>query len=218
MQHLIASYLSQKKECSLPLLGKVAITINPASVDEGNLMLNPPARKLHYDQKDDYLTDEFVDYVAEMENVSHVVAEERINNWCLTAKMKLDEGEKIQITSMGTLQKSGSGQIFMQGKNGLPLYQPVGVHKVIHESDEHAVLVGDKERTTTQMNAYFATTTKEKSRNKFYIWPLLLAGICLIFLFFYFSSFSFTTSGIGDKQHVSIRESPVQYTVIHLSN
>ena len=105
MQDLIASYLIQSKECHLPLLGSFAIMQVPALLDIANKKIVPSTDEIIFSEKENYLPEGLKNYVSNLYNDSSYEAEERINNWCLDAKMKLDSGGKINFNSVGTLQK-----------------------------------------------------------------------------------------------------------------
>ncbi len=114
MQELIASYLIQKRECHLPLLGSFAIKQQPASLDVADKMITPPTDEIIYNENETYLPDGLKNYVSHLQHIQLHEAEEIINNWCLNAKMNLDSGEKIIFNSIGTLQKDPAGNMLFQ--------------------------------------------------------------------------------------------------------
>ena len=94
MQALITSYLVQKKECNLPLLGHFRIKTKPADFEKANEQIFPPTDEILYSEfaaqsfsGPDYLYIGLQKYYAEE-------AENKINNWCHDAKEKLDSEKK----------------------------------------------------------------------------------------------------------------------------
>jgi nucleoid DNA-binding protein len=122
MQELIASYLIQKKECNLPLLGHFRIKAKPAQLDIANKEIFPPSDEILYNEFADNLSPDLISYISVRKNLLHDEAERRINEWCTYAKEKLDSGEKIIFNSIGILQKDGAGNIFFQSTNGIGFY------------------------------------------------------------------------------------------------
>ncbi len=213
MQDLIASYLIQSKECHLPLLGNFTIMQVPALLDIANKKIVPSTDEIIFSEMENYLSEGLKNYVSNLYNVSGYEAEERINNWCLDAKIKLDSGGKINFNSVGTLQKSPVGNIFFQSQKPINFYEPVTAERVIHKNAEHAVLVGDKETTSVVMNEFYredASTSKEKSWK---IWAVILSVICLLALLFYFSSHKFSEKGIANPSVIPVQQPSATYSV-----
>jgi hypothetical protein len=214
MQKLIASFLAQKKECSLPLIGKIRIIQGPAESRLTDFQIVKPEREVVFDPKDDYLSDEFIDYVSYKNHITKENAEEIVNNWCLNSKMKLDGGERINCKSFGWFQKGEDGYVKFFNRNELNLYEPVHSKKVVHELDPHAILVGDKETNSAEMNAYFEEKSREDHGKIMKLWVPLLIGIAILILILYFLGKSFSVSSIGNQVGIPLEEIPTQYSIL----
>ena len=129
MQALITSYLIQKKECNLPLLGHFRIKTKPADLDKANKQIFPPTDEILYSEFAANLSGDLITYISHLQNITRDEAEGKINNWCHYAKEKLDSGEKIIFNSIGSLQKDAVGNIFFQRKKGFSFYEPVSAEK-----------------------------------------------------------------------------------------
>src|SRR5580693_6480891 len=95
MQALITSYLIQKKECNLPLLGHFRIKIKPADFEKANKQIFPPADEILYSEFGGNLSGDLITYIANQQNITPDEAQWKINNWCNHAKERIDSGEKI---------------------------------------------------------------------------------------------------------------------------
>lgn len=208
MEDLIASYLVQKKECALPLLGNFRIATMPASLDIVNKQLFAPSDEILFSESGDYVTEGLIAYISNLDKVSLNDAEEKINNWCLHTKVKLDAGEKIIFNSVGSLQKNAAGNIFFQRKNGVNFYEAIPAERVIHKNAEHAVLVGDKETTSAAMNEFYSDENVKEKKATWKIWSIVLLAISVLFLFFYFYTHQFSETGIGNHSSFPVQESP----------
>jgi nucleoid DNA-binding protein len=214
MQDLIASYLVQKKECILPLLGSFKIQSSSASLDIADKKIHPFKNEIIYSESADYLSPGLITYVAKVQNINYALAEEEINNWCLHTKMKLDSGEKINFYSVGNLRRNDAGSVFLESETGVNFFEPVPAERVIHKNEEHAVLVGDKETTSAAMNEFYKED--ENVVEKRVTWrtgAIVLAAVCLLMLLFYFSSNKNSETGFGNNSSFPVQQPAATYYV-----
>jgi hypothetical protein len=75
--------------------------------------------------------------------------------------------------------------------------QPVVAEKVIRVKAEHIVLVGEKEKTSVEMEEYFAGSPAKKN----YSWliAIILTVLAVMFIGWYFSEKGFLTSSAGNQ-------------------
>ena len=75
--------------------------------------------------------------------------------------------------------------------------QPVTAEKVIRVKAEHTVLVGEKEKTSVEMEEYFAGSPAKKN----YSWliAVILTVLAVMFIGWYFSEKGFSTSSAGNQ-------------------
>jgi nucleoid DNA-binding protein len=208
MQALITSYLIQKKECNLPLLGHFRIKTKPADFEKANKQIFPPTDEILYSEFAAKLSVDLITYISHVQNITRDEAELKINNWCHDAKEKIDSGEKIIFNSLGSLQKDAVGNIFFQRKKGTSFYEPVSAERIIHKNVEHPVLVGDTETTSGVMNEFFKEDLVEK-KTWWKIWAIVLLAVSLLVLVFYFYTHEFSPTGIGNQASFPTHEPPV---------
>ncbi len=214
MQELITSYLVQKKVCSLPLLGSFRIKTKPAELDIANKQIFPPTDEILFNENaGNNVVPDLIEYVSNLLHISAEEAEEKTASWCSETKQKLNSGEKIIFDSVGSLQKDAVGNIFFQRNKQDNFYEPVIAERVIHENEEHAVLVGDKETTSSVMNEFYREEVVA-TKSTWKIWAIVLLAISLVVLFFHFYYHSITTSGIGNQFSFAIEEPPASYQAI----
>ncbi|MEO8765212.1 MAG: hypothetical protein ABI416_13030 [Ginsengibacter sp.] len=209
MQALITSYLIQKKECDLPLLGHFRIKTKPADFEKINKRIFPPTDEILYSEFAARLSPGLLSYISRLENITPVEAEAKINSWCLHAKEKIDLGEKITFDSMGTLQKDAVGNIFFQRKSGFNFFEPVSAER-IQKNDAHPIVVGDTETTSTVMQEFYK---QEKVQNweRWKMWSIILLAISLVILAFHFYMHRFSQTGIGNRASLSTESPPASY-------
>ena len=203
MQDIITSFLVQTKECSLSGIGKFRIVTTPAELDIANKKMFPPTDEILFTGKPDNTSEELVKYIAHKKNITKKEAEEKLKNWYESVKEKLNAGEKITFQSVGSLQKNASGNIFLHSQKPLNFFEPVAAHRVIHKNAEHAVLVGDRETTSSVMNQFLQEEEIVK-KSTWKIIAIILLAIALAILFIHFYTHSFTFSATGNQ----IKHSP----------
>jgi len=198
MQDLITSFLVQTKECNLPGIGKFRIITTPAELDIASHQMSPPKDEILFTGKPEKNYEELTRYIAYKKNINEKEAEQQFKTWCESAKEKLNEGEKIIFASIGSLQKNASGNIFLQSQKLLNFFEPVAAGRVIHKNAEHAVLVGDRQTTSSAMNQFFQADEIIKD-SRWKIMAIILFIIALIVLFFHFYNHSFSISATGNQ-------------------
>lgn len=196
MQDLITSFLVQTKECSLPRIGKFSIESTSVEMDNVNKKAFPPSEKLVFSGRPDQHTEELVKYISYKKNSSEIESAEKLKRWCEETKEKINQGEKITFTSIGSLQKNTSGTISFEPENNFRFFEAVNAERVIHKNEEHAVLVGDRETTSSVMNQFLNEEEIVKnSRWKIAAIILFAIAVIVLFIHFYIHSFSFFSTG-----------------------
>jgi nucleoid DNA-binding protein len=211
MQELITSYLVQKKECDLPLVGHFRIKTKPAEYDRTNQQMFPPTYEILYSEVAEKLSADLVTYVSTLQSISPDEAEAKINSWCHLTKEKLDSGNMVIFDSLGSLQKDAAENIFFRGKNAGNFYEPVSAQRVIHKNAEHPVLVGDKETTSVVMNEFYRDDPAQKKPwwAKWNVWSIVLLFISVIILVVHFYVHRFSETGIGNQSSFPAQDPPV---------
>ena len=213
MEKIIASYLVQKKECSLPGLGHFRIITKPAELDVANKELFPPTDEITFKEEEVHLRKDLVSYISLKQGIHEIHAAENINNWCINVKDKLDAGEKIYFESVGNLQKNAEGNIFFHKKSEFMMYEIVPAERVIHKNEQHSVLVGDRETTSAAMNEFYREDGIVNKKPWWKIWAVVLFILPLLILIIHFSTHHFTTSGVGNQMHLAPEFPPILYEI-----
>jgi nucleoid DNA-binding protein len=209
MQAIITSYLIQKKECNLPLLGHFRIKSKPADFEKSNQRIFPPTDEILYSEFAAKLSGDLLTYISARESITVNEAEEKINNWCDYARKKIDLGGKIIFDSLGSLQKDAVGNVFFQRKKGFGFYEPVSA-ETIQKNGGHTLVTGDTESSSVTSNEFYREE-KIKKRTWWKIWAIVLTAISLIILVLHFYLYKFSETGIGSKASIPIQAPPASY-------
>ncbi len=212
MRELIASYLVQKKECKLPGLGSLSLASQSASLDIANKEFIAPKNEIQFLPGDAHIENEFVNYVAMRYHIPAEDAAGEVYKWCLAAKEKLENGEPVDVGYAGTFTMNGDGNISLENVKQFPLFGNVNAERVVHQNQHHSVLVGDKETTNEEMNHFYKSSGVPLNiKEKWKFNALILAGLAIILLLFYFIFNGFSKNGIGNNLKVTPQESHILY-------
>ena len=211
MQDLITSFIIQSKECKLADIGKFTTIIKPAKADIANKQITPPFKEILFNKREEKVSDELVKYVAEKKKISSFEALSEIKKWCAETKEKLKNGEAIFLNSLGVLKKESSGNISFENQITTPFFAPVPAERVIHKNSEHAVLVGDRETTSSVMNQFYSEEETTTKSNAWKIIAIILLAIALVILFFYFYGHPFSLSEFGNHVKTVPQSPPATY-------
>jgi nucleoid DNA-binding protein len=211
MLDLIISFIIQSKECKLADIGKFTTIIKPAKADIANKQMTPPFKEILFNKREEKVSDELVKYVAEKKKISSFEALSEIKKWCAETKEKLKNGEAIFLNSLGVLKKESSGNISFENQITMPFFAPVPAERVIHKNSEHAVLVGDRETTSSVMNQFYSEEETTTKSNAWKIIAIILLAIALVILFFYFYGHPFSLSEFGNHVKTVPQSPPSTY-------
>jgi hypothetical protein len=214
MQELITSFIIQSKECRLKGIGKFESVIHPAQADIANKQIVPPVEERTFKGREDRISDELVKYAANKYGISMEEAMEKIKDWCADAKSKLKQREEVFLESLGSLRADQAGNISFHPLKAFPFFEPITVQRVVHENSTHAMLVGDRETTSSAMNQFYhdEKEPREVRRNNWKMISVVLGAIALLLIFFYFYNHSFSLSGIGNQEKAIPQTPSATYT------
>ena len=201
MLNLITSYIIQTGECVLPGIGSFTLVSTPASLDVANKEILPPVSEYRFSESGGQPAEATIQYIANKKGINGKEALEEVRKFSEFLKEKLTSGEKIRLNSIGILRKDSSGNIVFEPEKEQTYYGAVPAIRVVHKDAKHAMLVGDKETDSSQMNEILNGETEPKPRNSF--WKiaaviLFLIGAGVLFYHFYMSTSAYPL-GNGNK-------------------
>ncbi len=210
MQDLITSYLIQAKDCSLPGIGNFKIITIPANIDVANKQMLPPSDKIIFSERTDKISDELIKYIAYKENIEEAAAKEKIKEWSKSIKERIALGEEIFFNPIGSIQRDFSGKVFFKEQEVTIFFEPAIAERVIHKDSNHAVLVGDKETTSSEMNLILHEEVTIKN-SSWKIMALILLVIALVILFLHFYNSLPGSNPTGNQNKFSIAQPAATY-------
>lgn len=188
MQNQIASYLFQHKTCPLPGLGTLSINCSEAGSDFASKVFIAPKPVVHFEHTE---TDSagLLNYIVATTGVDKYEATEALTRFCGNLRQKASSQADVHLNSIGSFFADASGTIsFKQEELPAAYMQPVFAERVIHPDAEHQILVGDKETTNTIMTELLAP--KDETKDRWWIWAIVLGVLGLLALLIYFTEFN----------------------------
>lgn len=185
MIQLINSYLLQHKSLSIPGLGTIYVERVPAQSDFINRQLLPPAYHYRFDKYFDTPSKSFFGFLSFEKKIAEYEAIRQYNEWALDVRNDIAAGHVATLEGIGTLERDVSGEIVFKPLATLKTYDPaVSAERIIRSNARHAMLVGDRQTTTTEMTGYLQEVHKEKA--SWWIYALVIAAIALVAIFFHY--------------------------------
>ena len=106
---------------------------------------------------------------------------------------------------VGILKTDVTGEVVFEPHQSIVSYlQPVPAERVIRSNAEHTMLVGDRERTNTEMTDYLKEETVYVEKESWWIYALIIAAIALIVIFFHYYKTGVTSDSIFNQQKIDV--------------
>jgi len=211
MYEILYRFLIKYKRLDLPGIGMIALQIQPARSEFVNRSYSPPKYFFRFERGEKIPSEKLFSWIASHFNITESEAVIRFNEFIYDLNRQLKEGKEISWYNIGSFQKENTGEIkFEAAKKELQGLDNVIAEKVTRENAEHTMLVGESERTSTQMADILADSSTTRS-HYWWVWPLGVLITILIFLGWYFSEHGITSTSTGNNNKMSVKEAPAGY-------
>lgn len=178
-------YLLQHRKLSLPGIGSIILERKPAQADFPNKQIHPPVYSFSLQSNAPVPGGHFFSWIGNSLGVSQMDAVIRFNNFVFELKKQLEKDDIIQWNGVGEIRKGLAGEIKFLPQEPLMAGLPVRAEKVLRDTAEHTVWVGEQERSSAEMTRILSAPEEKKS----YWWAYaLVAGLlAVIFTGWYLS-------------------------------
>jgi hypothetical protein len=201
MFSLLNSYLFQHKSISIPGLGTIYLETLPASIDTSTQNMLPPLYYFRFDKYFDSPDRQFFNFLATQQQIADYEALRLYNDFSYQVKEKINQNEAVTWDGVGVLKKDTDGNIVFESAMNNPAFmQPVPARKVIRPDARHVLLVGDTERTSTEMNAWLNQEQQLVRKRPWWIYALVVGILSVLALVFYFSMHGWNMDSTGNQK------------------
>lgn len=198
MQETLYEFLLVNKKLSLPGIGTISLCQNSAQLDFTNKQFKAPSFYFTIDSRNDKPSKKLFDWLSSSLGITEWDALKSVNDFSFALKEKLSENGEVHWESVGTIRRDNNGDLKLGSQNiSLQSEQPVIAEKVIRTRAEHTLLVGAQEKTSVEMEQYFAESPAKKN----YMWliAVILTVLAVLFIGWYFYEKGFSTSAAGNQ-------------------
>ena len=191
-------YFIQHKKLYLPGIGNFILERKPAEADFVNRCINPPSYSISLHQNSIKPSSKFFSWLAAVFNISEKEAIIRFNDFVFDLKKEINNGSKIEWNGIGIISKGLGDTIRFSAEEINANTKIVHAEKVIREKAEHAVLVGERERTSVEMTELLGVHAARK--NIWWVIPLSLALLAFMFIGWYLSKNGLSISSVSNTK------------------
>jgi len=198
MQDTLYEFLLLNKKLSLPGIGTISVCQSSAQHDFSDKQFIAPSFYFTIESRNDKPSKKLFDWLSSSLGITEWDAIRSINDFSFVLRQKLSERGEASWENVGMIRRDNNGDLKLEGQNILlQSEQPVVAEKVIRVKAEHIVLVGEKEKTSVEMEEYFAGSPAKKN----YSWliAIILTLLAVTFIGWYFSEKGFLTSSAGNQ-------------------
>jgi hypothetical protein len=185
MFNLLYQYFIQAGQLSLPGIGHFKWTQQTAVLDFPNQQLLPPVYAVSFSDEKDSPSRDLFRFIARKKQLTEWEAIKAINDFAFGVKDELRSGKSVSWPGIGNLQFNQTGGISFEAAAIPSSYTPAPAVRVIRNDAEHSILVGDREKTNTEM-AEMLHEEPATAPSRWWIWALVLAAIGISGLVYHF--------------------------------
>ena len=212
MYETLYRYLIKHGKVDLPGIGALALQRQPAEADFVNHSFYSPRYYFEFALSEEVPPERLFSWLASNLHITEQEAVIRFNEFLFDLNRQLKEGKEIQWHGIGSLQKEFSGEInFIPESKKIYSYDKITARKVTRQNAEHTMLVGEREKTSTQMKELLQGAEEVKIHN-WWVWPLAIIIAVLLFLGWYFSEHG-STGASANHHKISPSEAPSGYNL-----
>jgi len=181
---ILYHYFIQNNSMSLPGIGTFDMFRISAQTDFANKKMLPPTFTISYNNQFDSPQKELFHYVSRKKNIAEWEAIKEVNDFAFDLRNTLKTGESIDWKGIGVL-KQGNGKeiIFEPQRLSYEFIPHVSAQRVIRESANHAMLVGDRERSKLEMLKFLTDDAAEvKAKGGWWSIAAIIAAIAVLMM------------------------------------
>ena len=211
MYEYLYRFLIKYKKLDLPGIGTVALHWRSSKSEITDRDFSSPGYFFTLQKSDDIPKGKLFYWLASHFTITDSEAVIRFNEFIFDLTRKLKEGKEIHWEKVGSFQKELSGEIKFTSEEGqVSWLENVPGQKIVRDNVEHRMLVGEVEKTSTEMNMILNSVTGEK-KYQWWLWPVVLVVAVFMFLGWYFSEHGITSASTGNHLKISPANAPGGY-------
>jgi CCDC81-like prokaryotic HU domain 1 len=202
MIEILNTYLAQHKSINIPGLGTIYVERVPARTDFVNQQLLPPIYTYRFDKYFDAPDKDFFAYLSASHNVPDYEAIRLYNEFAFDFRSNIGHEQPAEWKDVGRFYRDDAGEIAFEPDEAVQkIWSPVPAERVIRTNQQHAMLVGDREMTTSEMSARLQEDVFVE-KEPWWIYALIIAAVSLSLIFYHYYAERNRSNFSGNGQHL----------------
>jgi hypothetical protein len=212
MYESLYQYFLQYKQLPVPGIGTFFLERKPAVVNFPDKRMDPPAYAVSLESSGVAPSRSFFNWLGAALQVSERDAVIRYNDFAFDLKKSILSGALVNWKGMGQLSKGLAGDIKFVPVQFLQPEAPVRAEKPIREKAAHKVRVGEDERTSEEMTAFFSKP--EQKKDYWWAWAMILGLVSVMYIGWYISENGVGLSSTSNPGLLQQKEAGTTYRII----
>jgi hypothetical protein len=197
-------FLILNKQLSLPGIGTIYLQKTSSELDFGNKIFTSPTYNFKIEHGREMLSKKLFNWISKELYISELDAIRMLNDFSFDLKKKISSESKVNWPKVGMLLKDNKGEIILDSPSfNLDCEKPVFAEKVIREKAEHTMLVGEMEKSVSEMEELLGEETIKK--DYFWIIAVILCIASILFTGLYLSEKGLNPSAIGNQSVIKLK-------------
>lgn len=192
MNSLLNKYFSINHKLYIPGVGNFTYAEKPAVLDFANKSISQPQYEIVFHQENLPADKNFFNFLCAQMHTEEWKAVIAFNDFSNHIKNVLSHTGIFNIDGLGTISQKMAGELSFQPYiNKTKLFPEITAERVIRKKTEHAVLVGEQEKTSSQMQHQIELQHEEESAaelttERWWISAIVLAAIGIAAIAYYY--------------------------------
>ncbi len=212
MYEFLYQYLVRNKQLTLPGIGRFELGRTPASGNFSEKRIEAPAYSVSFSASGTAPARSFFNWLGTAMQVSERDAVIRFNDFAFDLKKAITDGAVISWKGVGQLSKGLAGDIrFVPDSQQRP-ETAVPAEKLIREKAEHMVRVGEQERSSAEMEAFFSQP--ESRKDFWWAWALAAGIMAVMYIGWHVSATGVRLESAANKGKLVPQDAPATYRTL----
>ncbi len=181
MYPILYKYFALKKQLYLPGIGCIYLEQMPAELIAARTALSAPVPVLKFNTECGPADRKLFEFIASEKSIDEVEAIRQLQDFSYQLKQDIAAGKEVLLPYIGTLNSIDNVLSFHSLASFNKMFPDVVAERIHREDTPHNMLVGNAEKTSTEMQEYYdEEVVVTKDRWGFYALLLTLFALGLI--------------------------------------
>ncbi len=175
MFHLLYKYLVFHQQLHVPGIGAFTMSEQSAEIISDNDTIQPPLQSVSFSPNTDVENKDLYDFLAAQLRTNTQEAAQQFEEFCRRLKQEVSEKKWVDLPGLGTFTQGVNDEVKFKPAHIAKEYYPDIVAKPEFRSDaQHKIMVGDQERTTSEMQSMLNRGSGDKKKEWWWISAIIL--------------------------------------------